>query len=70
MTLNTFPYAGVVSKNVTRLKEIVDVAVNIKTPLLTMYLEPEYGRFQVAAKTAQQELVYTSSCTVTAAVEI
>ncbi|VDC07033.1 unnamed protein product [Peniophora sp. CBMAI 1063] len=74
MTLNTFHYAGVASKNVTlgvpRLKEIINVAVNIKTPSLTIYLEPEYGRSQVAAKTVQQELVYTSLRTVTAAVEI
>ena len=74
MTLNTFHYAGVSSKNVTlgvpRLKEIINVAVNIKTPSLTVYLEPEYGQNQVAAKNVQQELVYTSLRTVTAAVEI
>src|ERR1700677_2903301 len=44
MTLNTFHYAGVSSKNVTlgvpRLKEIINVATNIKTPSLTVYLQP------------------------------
>lgn len=45
MTLKTFHYAGVSSKNVTlcapRLKEIINVANNIKTPSLSVYLEPE-----------------------------
>ncbi|KAG9081047.1 DNA-directed RNA polymerase II subunit rpb1 [Ceratobasidium sp. 370] len=44
MTLNTFHYAGVSSKNVTlgvpRLKEIINVATNIKTPLLTVHARP------------------------------
>ena len=39
MTLNTFPYAGVSSKNVTlgvpRLKEIINVATNTKTPSIS-----------------------------------
>ena len=38
MTLNTFHFAGVSSKNVTlgvpRLKEVINVARNIKTPML------------------------------------
>ena len=38
MTLNTFHFAGVSSKNVTlgvpRLKEIINVAKNIKTPIM------------------------------------
>src|SRR6185369_9231480 len=44
MTLNTFHYAGVSSKNVTlgvpRLKEIINVAVNTRTPSLRVFLEP------------------------------
>lgn len=40
LTLNTFHYAGVGSKNVTlgvpRLKELIDVSHNIKTPSLTV----------------------------------
>ncbi|KAF7797788.1 hypothetical protein EIP86_008990 [Pleurotus ostreatoroseus] len=74
MTLNTFHYAGVSSKNVTlgvpRLKEIINVATNIKTPSLTVYLTPEYSKADVLAKQVQQELAYTSLRTVTAAVEI
>ncbi|THG98988.1 hypothetical protein EW026_g3272 [Hermanssonia centrifuga] len=74
MTLNTFHYAGVSSKNVTlgvpRLKEIINVATNIKTPSLSVYLEPEFAKADVLAKQVQQELAYTSLRTVTAAVEI
>ncbi|KAI0791691.1 beta and beta-prime subunits of DNA dependent RNA-polymerase [Abortiporus biennis] len=74
MTLNTFHYAGVSSKNVTlgvpRLKEIINVATNIKTPSLSVYLEPEIARDAVLAKNVQQVLAYTSLRTVTAAVEI
>ncbi|CAL1696999.1 unnamed protein product [Somion occarium] len=74
MTLNTFHYAGVSSKNVTlgvpRLKEIINVATNIKTPSLSVYLEPEISKDAVLAKNVQQELAYTSLRTVTAAVEI
>lgn len=74
MTLNTFHYAGVSSKNVTlgvpRLKEIINVATNIKTPSLSVYLHPEISRDSMLAKNVQQELAYTSLRTVTAAVEI
>jgi DNA-directed RNA polymerase II subunit RPB1 len=45
MTLNTFHNAGVSSKNVTlgvpRLKEIINVAKNIKTPTMKIYLVNE-----------------------------
>jgi DNA-directed RNA polymerase II subunit RPB1 len=74
MTLNTFHYAGVSSKNVTlgvpRLKEIINVATNIKTPSLTVYLDSEIAVSSSLAKNVQQELAYTSLRTVTAAVEI
>ncbi|KAL4260389.1 DNA-directed RNA polymerase subunit [Pleurotus pulmonarius] len=74
MTLNTFHYAGVSSKNVTlgvpRLKEIINVANNIKTPSLSVYLEPAISKNQYLAKNVQQELAYTTLRTVTAAVEI
>jgi DNA-directed RNA polymerase II subunit RPB1 len=57
MTLNTFHYAGVSSKNVTlgvpRLKEIINVATNIKTPSLSVYLVPELARDPVLAKNVQ-----------------
>lgn len=74
MTLNTFHYAGVSSKNVTlgvpRLKEIINVATNIKTPSLTIHLDPALAAAPELAKNVQQELAYTSLRTVTAAVEI
>jgi DNA-directed RNA polymerase II subunit RPB1 len=74
MTLNTFHYAGVSSENVTlgvpRLKEIISVATNTKTPSLSVYLQPEIAKDPILAKNIQQELAYTTLRTVTAAVEI
>ncbi|KAL1747355.1 hypothetical protein HDZ31DRAFT_32193 [Schizophyllum fasciatum] len=74
MTLNTFHYAGVSSKNVTlgvpRLKEIINVAANIKTPAHTIYLEPEKAGSRHGAKAVQEMLAFTTLRTVTAAVEI
>jgi DNA-directed RNA polymerase II subunit RPB1 len=50
MTLNTFHFAGVSAKNVTlgvpRLKEIINVAKNIKTPRMKIYLESKYKKKQ------------------------
>jgi DNA-directed RNA polymerase II subunit RPB1 len=44
MTLNTFHFAGVSSKNVTlgvpRLKEVINVAKTLKTPMVSIYLDP------------------------------
>ncbi|KAK9461884.1 DNA-directed RNA polymerase II subunit RPB1 [Lipomyces oligophaga] len=74
MTLNTFHYAGVSSKNVTlgvpRLKEILNVATNIKTPGLTVYLTPEYAESREMAKSVQSAIEHTTLRTVTAATEI
>ena len=48
MTLNTFHFAGVSAKNVTlgvpRLTEIINIAKNIKTPSLSVYLTGEAAR--------------------------
>lgn len=48
MTLNTFHMAGVASKNVTlgvpRLREIINIAKNIKTPSLRIFLDEEYRK--------------------------
>jgi DNA-directed RNA polymerase II subunit RPB1 len=48
MTLNTFHFAGVSAKNVTlgvpRLKEIINVAKNIKTPSMKIFLLNEYKK--------------------------
>eukprot|EP01125_Pyxidicula_operculata_P009020 TRINITY_DN297_c0_g1_i1.p1 TRINITY_DN297_c0_g1~~TRINITY_DN297_c0_g1_i1.p1 ORF type:complete len:1781 (-),score=540.27 TRINITY_DN297_c0_g1_i1:121-5463(-) len=45
MTLNTFHHAGVSAKNVTlgvpRLKELINVAKNTKTPSVSVFLTPE-----------------------------
>ena len=46
MTLNTFHFAGISSKNVTlgvpRLKEILNIGKNIKTPSMAIYIKQEY----------------------------
>jgi DNA-directed RNA polymerase II subunit RPB1 len=59
MTLNTFHYAGVSSKNVTldvpRLKKIINVVTNI-----IVYSDPEIAADSALAKNVQQELAYTS----------
>jgi DNA-directed RNA polymerase II subunit RPB1 len=74
MTLNTFHYAGVSSKSVTlgvpRLKEIINVARNLKTPSMTVYLEPHIARDIALAKEVQTLLSYTTLKTVTASTEI
>ncbi|KAL2311876.1 DNA-directed RNA polymerase II subunit rpb1 [Schizosaccharomyces pombe] len=74
MTLNTFHYAGVSSKNVTlgvpRLKEILNVAKNIKTPSLTIYLMPWIAANMDLAKNVQTQIEHTTLSTVTSATEI
>jgi len=74
MTLNTFHYAGVASKSVTggvpRLKEIINVAVNIRTPALNVYLDREYSRTEEDAHQIMRKLTYTRLRDITASVEI
>ena len=74
MTLNTFHNAGVAAKNVTlgvpRLTEIINIAKNIKTPSLTIYLQKEAAADQDLAKATQVSIEYTSVESVTQAVEI
>ena len=74
MTLNTFHYAGVSSKNVTlgvpRLKEIINIAKKTKTPSLTVFLKEKYARDSEAAKGVQCNLEHTTLRKVTAATEI
>lgn len=74
MTLNTFHYAGVASKSVTggvpRLKEIINVAVNIRTPALAVYLDHEYSRTESDAHQIMRKLTYTRLRDITASVEI
>lgn len=74
MTLNTFHNAGVAAKNVTlgvpRLTEIINIAKNIKTPSLTIYLTPAAAVDQDLAKATQTKIEYTTVESVTRAVEI
>ncbi|KAJ1332825.1 hypothetical protein BSLG_008454 [Batrachochytrium salamandrivorans] len=74
MTLNTFHYAGVSSKNVTlgvpRLKEIINVAKNIRTPRLEIYLDPEYRRSMEMAKKIHSTIEHTTLRKLTSSTEI
>eukprot|EP01117_Protostelium_nocturnum_P012755 TRINITY_DN4718_c0_g2_i1.p1 TRINITY_DN4718_c0_g2~~TRINITY_DN4718_c0_g2_i1.p1 ORF type:complete len:1744 (-),score=622.93 TRINITY_DN4718_c0_g2_i1:65-5296(-) len=74
MTLNTFHFAGVSSKNVTlgvpRLKEIINIAKTIKTPGLTVYLKDEFAHDLERAKGVQSNLEHTTLQKVTAGTEI
>ena len=74
MTLNTFHFAGVSSKNVTlgvpRLKEIINVAKTIKTPTLTIFLLPDYGSNAEKAKEIVSQLEFTTLKNVTASTQI
>lgn len=73
MTLNTFHFAGVSSKNVTlgvpRLKEILNVASDIKTPGMAVYLESKNAT-QEEAKRMRSTVEHTSLRSVTAVTEI
>jgi DNA-directed RNA polymerase II subunit RPB1 len=74
MTLNTFHYAGVSSKSVTggvpRLKEIINVAVNIRTPALAVFLDPEFSKTERGAFQISRKLTHTRLRQITASVEI
>jgi len=62
MTLNTFHLAGVgsnVTSGVPRLKEILNLAKNIKTPSLTVHLRSEWAQSPVVAKQVQVQLEHT-----------
>ena len=74
MTLNTFHFAGVSSKNVTlgvpRLKEILNVAKNIKTPSMTVYQEEGSTGNQESAKLLRSAVEHTTLRSVTETTEI
>lgn len=74
MTLNTFHFAGVSSKNVTlgvpRLKEILNVAKNIKTPSMTVYQEQGNIGNQESAKLLRSAVEHTTLRSVTETTEI
>ncbi|KAL9115849.1 MAG: hypothetical protein Q9227_000217 [Pyrenula ochraceoflavens] len=64
MTLNTFHFAGVSAKNVTlgvpRLKEILNVSSNIKTPSMTIYQEPDKVGDRESAKVLRSLVQFTN----------
>lgn len=73
MTLNTFHFAGVSSKNVTlgvpRLKEILNVAANIKTPTMIITQENKHAT-QQDAKNLRSRVELTTLRSLTASVEL
>lgn len=74
MTLNTFHFAGVSAKNVTlgvpRLKEILNVAENLKTPSMKVYQLPENVLDQDKCKELRSAVEHTSLRSVTQETEI
>lgn len=63
MTLNTFHFAGVSAKNVTlgvpRVKEIINVARNVRTPSLTIYLhKPREGAAEAEGQEVAKRVRY------------
>nr|XP_027193932.1 DNA-directed RNA polymerase II subunit rpb1-like [Dermatophagoides pteronyssinus] len=64
MTLNTFHFAGVGAKNVTlgipRLRELLNVAINIATPSLTVYLDSETAKNSEFVRKLQGEIEFTT----------
>lgn len=74
MTLNTFHFAGVSSKNVTlgvpRLKEILNVAKNIKTPSMTVYQEDGKTGNKETAKLLRSAVEHTTLRSVTETTEV
>ncbi|KAI5859082.1 DNA-directed RNA polymerase II subunit [Tricharina praecox] len=74
MTLNTFHFAGVSSKNVTlgvpRLKEILNVAKNIKTPSCIVYQIPENRFNKDSARVLRSAVEHSTLRSVTDSTEI
>jgi len=64
MTLRTFHYAGVKEQNVTlglpRLIEIVDARRIPSTPIMTIYLTPEYRKSKEGAVEIARNIIYTN----------
>lgn len=74
MTLNTFHFAGVASKNITlgvpRLKEILNIATNLKTPSMYVYLDENKRSQQEGAKKLRSAVEHATLKSVTAMTEI
>lgn len=64
MTLNTFHFTGISAKNVTlgvpRLKEILNVSQQIRTPSMSVYMDPTYGTDINAAKELRSKVAHTN----------
>jgi len=64
MTLRTFHYAGVREMNVTiglpRLIEIVDARREPSTPIMTIYLNEEYGKSREKATEVARRILHTT----------
>lgn len=64
MTLNTFHFAGISSKNVTlgvpRFKEIINVNKNLKTPGLKIYLEEAYRKLEKKVSKVAMAIEWTT----------
>jgi DNA-directed RNA polymerase II subunit RPB1 len=64
MTLNTFHFAGVSSKNVTlgvpRLKEVINVAKQIQTPMVSIYLQGKKRKSERAVMRVQGDIEHTT----------
>jgi DNA-directed RNA polymerase II subunit RPB1 len=73
MTLNTFHLAGVGNKGtqgVPRLKEIINVAKNLRTPQLTVYLTEDYNKSHEYAKKIQTTIEHTTLSRLASTTEI
>ncbi|KAJ3289632.1 DNA-directed RNA polymerase II subunit rpb1 [Borealophlyctis nickersoniae] len=74
MTLNTFHLAGVGSKQVSsgvpRLKEVINVATNIKTPRIIAYLDAQNRASMERAKWIQARMEHTTLRRVVESTEI
>lgn len=74
MTLNTFHFAGVSAKNVTlgvpRLKELINIAKNPKTPGMTVWLNPAFSTDMEVAKTVLDKIEYFTLANVIARTQI
>ena len=64
MTLNTFHYAGVSAKNVTlgvpRLNEIMNLAKTMRTPQITLFIDPDERNDKDIADLVKSEIEHTS----------
>ena len=65
MTLNTFHFAGVgaksnVTRGIPRLKELIHVSKNMKSPITKICILPEYIQDEQKAKYVKNQLEYTT----------